>query len=64
MDPGKLASVQKYLEDAQETRSMTTETSDSDYWTRTTDSELGIEETSGKYKSTILILGGSAVVVQ
>ncbi|XP_078361362.1 uncharacterized protein LOC144645681 [Oculina patagonica] len=45
MDPGKFASIQKFLE-GQDTRSMTTETTDSDFWTRTTVSELEIEEPS------------------
>ncbi len=63
MDPGKFASVQKFLE-GQETRSVTTETSDSDYWTETTVSELGIGETIGKYNSTIFILVKSAVTYE
>lgn len=56
MDPEKFAYVQQYLQDIPETHSMTTETSDSDYWTRTTASE-----TSGKFNSTIFILIGSTV---
>ena len=48
MDPGKLAFVQKYLEDVQDTRSMTTEVSDSGLATHTTGSELGTEEINGK----------------
>jgi len=44
MDPGKLAFVQKYLEDVQDTHSMTTEVSDSGLATRTAASELGTEE--------------------
>ena len=44
MDPEKMAYVMKYLQDTQETHSVTTETSDSGYWTHTTASELG-----GKY---------------
>lgn len=47
MDPGKFALVQKYLEDAQDTRSMTTEASDSGFVTQTAASELGNEEISG-----------------
>lgn len=41
----KYAFVQKYVQDVQETHSITTETSDSGYWTHSTSSELG-----GKYK--------------
>ena len=50
MDPGKLAFVQKYLEDVQDrdTRSMTTEVSDSGLATHTAASELGTEEINGK----------------
>ena len=48
MDPGKLAFVQKYLEDVQDTHSMTTEVSDSGLATRTAASELGTEEINGK----------------
>jgi len=48
MDPGKLAFVQKYLEDVQDTRSMTTEASDSGLATHTAASELGTEEINGK----------------
>jgi len=50
MDPGKLAFVQKYLEDVQErdTRSMTTEVSDSGLATHTAASEVGTEEINGK----------------
>jgi len=49
MDPGKLAFVQKYLEDVQDTRSMTTEASDSGLATHTAASELGNEEINGKF---------------
>jgi len=49
MDPGKFAFVQKYLEDVQDNRSMTTEASDSGLATHTTASELGTEEINGKY---------------
>jgi len=48
MDPGKLAFVQRYLEDVQDTRSMTTEASDSGLATHTAASELGTEEINGK----------------
>jgi len=48
MDPGKFAFVQKYLEDVQDTRSMTTEVSDSGLATHTAASELGTEELNGK----------------
>jgi len=48
MDPGKLAFVQKYLEDVHDTGSMTTEVSDSGLATRTAASELGTEEINGK----------------
>jgi len=44
MDPGKFAFVQKYLEDVQDTRSMTTEASDSGLVTHTATSEIGNEE--------------------
>jgi len=49
MDPEKLAFVQKYLEDVQDTRSMTTEVSDSGLATHTAASELGTEEMNGKH---------------
>jgi len=50
MDPGKLAFVQKYLEDVQDrdTRSMTTEVSDSGLATHIAASEVGTEEINGK----------------
>ena len=48
MDPGKLAFVQKYLEDVQDTRSMKTEVTDSGLATHIAASELGAEETNGK----------------
>ena len=47
MDPGKLAFVQKYLEDVQDTRSMTTEASDSGLATHTAASEIETEEING-----------------
>jgi len=50
MDPGKLAFVQKYLEDVQDTRSVTTETSDSGLATHTAASELGTQEISESSK--------------
>ena len=49
MDPGKLAYVQKYLDGVQDTRSITTEASDSGLGTHAAASELGNEEISGKY---------------
>ena len=48
MDPRKLAFVQKYLEDVQDTRSMTTELTDSGLASHTAASELGAEEINGK----------------
>ena len=48
MDPGKFALVQKYLEDVQDTRSMTTEVSDSGLATHIAASEIGTEEINGK----------------
>ena len=49
MDPRKLAFVQKYLEDVQDTRSMTTNVSDSGLATHTAASEIGTEEINGKF---------------
>ena len=49
MDPEKFAYVQKYLEDVQDTRSMTTEVSDSGLATHTAASEIGTEEINGKF---------------
>ena len=48
MDSGKLAFVQKYLEDIADTRSMTTNVSDSGLATHSAASELGTEELHGK----------------
>ena len=48
MNPGKFALVQKYLEDVQDTRSITTEVSDSGLATHTAASEIGTEEINGK----------------
>ena len=48
MDPEKFAFVQKYLEDVQDTRSMTTEVSDSGLATHTAASEIGTELIDGK----------------
>ena len=48
MDPGKLAFVQKYLEDVADTRSVTTNVSDSGLATHSAASELGTEEIHGK----------------
>ena len=60
MDPEKLAFVQKYLEDVPDTRSMTTEVSDSGLATHTAASEIGNEEINGKlvmlFYSTLLKL--------
>jgi len=42
------AFVQKYLESIPDTRSMTTEASDSGFVTHTAASELGMEEINGK----------------
>ena len=49
MDPRKLAFVQKYLEEVQDTRSMTTNVSDSGLATHTAASEIGTEEINGKF---------------
>ena len=54
MDPGKFAFVQQYLEDVQDTRSMTTEMSDSGLATHTAASELGTEEINGKSVNTYI----------
>ena len=62
MDPGKLAFVQKYLEEVQDTRSLTTEASDSGLVTHTAASELGTEETSGKYYYFCSVLKQSLVL--
>ena len=49
LDQERLAFVQSYLENAEDSRSMTTETSDSGIpGTRGTPSEFGLEDTSGK----------------
>lgn len=49
MDPERLAFVQRYLEKSEDTRSMTTDTSDSGVpGTHETLSELGMEEVSGE----------------
>ena len=56
MDPEKFALVQKYLEDVQDTRSMTTEVSDSGLATHTAASELGTEEINGKSVNIYIIL--------
>ena len=50
MDPEKYAFVQKYLQDVQDTRSITTEASDSGLATHAAASELGNEEINGKYR--------------
>ena len=55
LDQEKLAFVQDYLEQAEDVRSMTTETSDSGMpGTHGAPSELGIEETSGKLNATFV----------
>lgn len=46
LDPDRAAFVQSYLENVYDTHSMTTETSDSAVGTA--ESEIGVEETSGK----------------
>lgn len=52
MDPERLAFVQSYLEKSEDTRSMTTDTSDSGVpGTHETPSEFGVEEISGKLTS-------------
>ena len=48
MNPGKLAFVENYLENIQDSRSMTTEVSDSGLATHTAASELGTGEINGK----------------
>ena len=49
MDPGKRAFVQEYLDvQDRDTRSMTTEVTDSGWETYTAASELGNEEINGK----------------
>lgn len=48
MDPETFAYVQKYLEDIQASRSMTTEVSDSGLATHTAASEIGTQEINGK----------------
>jgi len=60
MGPGKLAFVQKYLEDVQDTRSVTTEVSDSGLATHTAASELGTEEINGK----LVMLFCSTLIVE
>lgn len=49
MGAEKLAFVQKYLDDVQETRSTTTETSDSALGIHTATSEFETEEVRGKH---------------
>ncbi|XP_078359421.1 uncharacterized protein LOC144643904 isoform X2 [Oculina patagonica] len=58
MDPEKFAFVQKYLEDAQDTRSMTTEASDSGLVTHPGASELGTDEISETNKLRLKDLSG------
>ena len=54
LDQERLAFVQRYLENAEDARSMTTETSDSGVpGTRGTPSEFGLEDTSGKSANTL-----------
>lgn len=48
MDPRKLAFVREYIEDVQDTCSMTTEVTDSGLGTHAAASELGTEEINGK----------------
>ena len=55
LDQEKLAFVRDYLQQADDTRSMTTETSDSGMpGTHGAPSELGMEETSGKLNATFV----------
>ncbi|KAL9984365.1 hypothetical protein ACROYT_G006650 [Oculina patagonica] len=58
MDPEKFAFVQKYLEDAQDTRSMTTEASDSGFATHPAASEIGTDEISETNKLRLKDLSG------
>ena len=54
LDQERLAFVQSYLENAEDARSMTTETSDSGVpGTRGTPSEFGLEDTSCKSVNTL-----------
>lgn len=54
LDQERLAFVQSYLENAEDARSMTTETSDSGVpGARGTPSEFGLENTSGKSVNTL-----------
>lgn len=54
MGAEKLAFVQKYLDDVQETRSTTTETSDSALGIHATTSEFETEEVRGKHNLTVV----------
>ena len=53
MDMEKFSLVQKYLEDVHETRSVTTEASDSALSTQAAVSEIETEEISGKFIQTL-----------
>ena len=64
MDPRKFAFVQKYLEDVQDSRSMTTEVSDSGLATHTAASELGTEEINGKLVMLFYCCGASVASEQ
>lgn len=56
MGAEKLAFVQKYLDDVQETRSTTTEASDSALGIHATTSEFETEEVRGKHNLTVVSL--------
>ena len=55
MDMEKLSLVQKYLEDVHETRSVTTEASDSALSTQAAVSEIKTEEISGMLTQTLAL---------
>ena len=52
---GEVSLVQKYLEDAHETRSVKTEASDSALGTQAAVSEIETEEISGKFTQTLAL---------
>ena len=55
MDRERFSLVQKYLEDVHETRSMTTEASDSALSTQAAVSEIETEEISSKFTQTLAL---------
>ena len=55
VDMEKFSLVQKYLEDVHETRSVTTEASDSALGTQAAVSEIETEEISGKFTQTLAL---------